>query len=151
MNLKHLVGCGDKIGLVASPIIVLGLGLNLLRPAWFSVGGPPLALKLLSALVLPFGVVIWIWSVLLIVAKVPKRELITTGPYALVKHPLYTGVALVVLPWLGFLLNSWLGALAGLVLYIASRRFSPEEERELEKTFGREWSDYCRSVKLPWL
>ena len=29
------------------------------------------------------------------------------------KHPLYTIVALLVLPWIGFLLNTWLGALIG--------------------------------------
>lgn len=33
------------------------------------------------------------------------------------KHPLYTAVALLVLPWLGFLLNTWLGALVGVVPY----------------------------------
>jgi Isoprenylcysteine carboxyl methyltransferase (ICMT) family. len=44
------------------------------------------------------GVTIWIWSVVLILTKVPRGELITSGPYALVKHPIYTGVALLVLP-----------------------------------------------------
>jgi protein-S-isoprenylcysteine O-methyltransferase Ste14 len=33
-----------------------------------------------------------------------------------VKHPLYTGVAFLVLPWLGFLFNSWLGAAIGVIL-----------------------------------
>jgi protein-S-isoprenylcysteine O-methyltransferase Ste14 len=45
--------------------------------------------------------------------KVPRRELITNGPYAIVKHPLYTGVALLVLPWIGFISNTWLGAVIG--------------------------------------
>lgn len=51
------------------------------------------------------------WPVYLILTKMPRRDLITTGPYALVQHPLYTGVALLVLPCVGFLCNSWLGAL----------------------------------------
>ena len=46
-------------------------------------------------------------------------------------------VALLVAPWLGFLLNTWLGALIGVVLYVGSRLFSPEEERVLSKTLAR--------------
>jgi protein-S-isoprenylcysteine O-methyltransferase Ste14 len=77
--------------------------------------------------------------------------LITRGPYALVKHPLYTGVALLVLPWGGFLLNTWLGAVLGVVVYCGSRMFSPSEESELARTFGPAWDDYRRNVRIPWL
>jgi protein-S-isoprenylcysteine O-methyltransferase Ste14 len=73
------------------------------------------------------------------------------GPYALVKHPLYTGVALLVLPWVGFLLNSWLGIVIGIVVYIGSRLFSPEEEDLMSKIFGAAWDDYSRKVLIPWL
>jgi protein-S-isoprenylcysteine O-methyltransferase Ste14 len=87
----------------------------------------------------------------LILTKIPKKELITTGPYALMKHPLYTGVALLVLPWVGFLCDTWLGALVGIVVYIGSRLYSPEEEQMLAKIFGERWEAYCGRVKLPWL
>jgi protein-S-isoprenylcysteine O-methyltransferase Ste14 len=56
-----------------------------------------------------------------------------------------------VLPWLGFLFNTWLGALIGVILYIASRIFSPEEEKTLAKTFGPTWDEYYKKVKIPWL
>jgi protein-S-isoprenylcysteine O-methyltransferase Ste14 len=89
--------------------------------------------------------------VVLILIKVPQQKLITNGPYSLVKHPLYTGVALLVLPWIGFLFNTWLGVLIGIVLYIGSRVFAPEEEEMLSKTFGATWDEYCNKVKIPWL
>ena len=57
----------------------------------------------------------------LILTNVPKGELITGGPYAIVKHPLYTAVALLVIPWIGFLSNTWLGAGIGIALYVGSR------------------------------
>jgi protein-S-isoprenylcysteine O-methyltransferase Ste14 len=151
MRLKVLVGSGDKIGLFASPFLVIGLILNVLFPSFFSVGGPSTVLKMISIILLIPGLAIWIWSVVLILIKVPKQELITNGPYSLVKHPLYAGVALLVLPWIGFLLNTWLGVLLGIVLYIGSRVFSPEEEAILSKTFGNTWSEYCHKVKIPWL
>jgi protein-S-isoprenylcysteine O-methyltransferase Ste14 len=106
---------------------------------------------MISVIVLIPGIAIWMWSVALILTKVPRGELITRGPYALVKHPLYTGVALLVVPWLGFLLDTWLGAVIGIVLYIGSRRYSPLEEEALAKEFGAAWDDYRNKVMLPWL
>lgn len=151
MNLKALIGSGDRIGLFTLPFLVVGLILNVAYPALFDVGGPPVALRLVSVVVLAVGVAIWAWSVVLIVTRVPRGELITTGPYALVKHPLYTAVALLVLPWLGFILNTWLGVVVGVVLYIGSRIFAPAEEATLSKTFGAAWTEYTRSIKIPWL
>ena len=120
-------------------------------PALFDIARPPTALTVISALLLGAGLIIWIWSVVLILVKAPRGELITTGPYALMKHPIYTSVALLVLPWLGCLLHSWLGALIGGVVYLGSRLFSPAEEAALSKTFGAAWDAYCAQVKWPWL
>ena len=151
MKVKALVGSGDKIGLFTLPFLIIGLILNRKKPSFFRVGGPPMFLRVISLLMLIPGVTIWIWSVILIVTQVPQKKLITKGPYSLVKHPLYTSVALLVLPSIGFLLNTWLGALIGMILYIGSRRFSPEEEELLSKTFGTTWDEYRRKVKIPWL
>ena len=151
MKLETLVGSGDKIGLLTLPFLIIGLILNILHPSLFSVGSPSIVLKVISIIILIPGITIWIWSIVLILTKAPREELITNGPYALVKHPLYTGVAFLVLPWIGFLLNTWLGVLIGIVLYIGSRIFSPEEEKILSKTFGATWDEYRNKVKIPWL
>jgi protein-S-isoprenylcysteine O-methyltransferase Ste14 len=151
MKMKVLIGSGDKIGLLTLPFLIIGLILNIMFPSIFSVGGPSIVLKAISIIILVPGVIIWIWSIVLILIKVPEKRLITDGPYSLVKHPLYTGVALLVLPWIGFLFNTWLGAVVGVIVYIGSRIFSPEEERTLSKTFGAKWDEYCNRVKIPWL
>jgi protein-S-isoprenylcysteine O-methyltransferase Ste14 len=151
MNVKALVGSGDRIGLFTFPFLLVGLILNVAYPSLFDVGGPSTTLRVISGIVLAAGLTIWAWSVVLILTRVPRGELITSGPYAWVKHPLYTSVALLVLPWLGFLFNTWLGAFVGIVLYVGSRIFSPAEEAELSKTFGPAWQEYRETVKLPWL
>jgi protein-S-isoprenylcysteine O-methyltransferase Ste14 len=151
VKLKALVGSGDRIMLFILPFVVVGLILNILNPSLFGVGGPPISLKIFSTIILIPGITIWLWSVILILTRVPQKRLITRGPYSLVKHPLYTSVALLVLPWIGFLFNSWLGVVIGITLYIASRIFSPEEERTLSKIFGVTWDAYCHKVKIPWL
>lgn len=148
---KLLVGSGDKIGLFVLPFLLSGLPLNILYPRAFSVGGPPPALLVISIVVLLAGLTTWAWSVALILVKVPRGELITNGPYSLVKHPIYTGVALLVLPWSGFLANSWLGAAIGVILYLGCRIFAPREEAELSAAFGSAWDRYRASVKIPWL
>jgi protein-S-isoprenylcysteine O-methyltransferase Ste14 len=151
MKLKILVGSGDKIALLTLPFLIGGLILNVMLPSLFSVGGPSIVLKVVSIIILFPGVTIWIWSAVLILTKIPRKELITNGPYSLVKHPLYTGVALLVLPWTGFLFNTWLGVLIGIIIYIGSRIFSKDEEKVLSKTFGATWDEYCNKVKIPWL
>ena len=150
-TLRDLVGSGDRIGLLVLPFLIVGSAANLWRPAVFSVGGPPAFLTVLSVVMLIPGVTIWLWSAALILTRVPRGELIRTGPYALVKHPLYTAVALLVIPWAGFLLDTWLGVVIGAVLYLGSRHFSPLEERTLATQFGADWEAYCRKVMLPWL
>lgn len=151
MDLKRLVGSGDRIGLFTLPFAVVGVIANFLWPSLFDVGGPPPVLRVVSIVVAIVGIAIWIWSAVLIVTKVPRGELITSGPYAVVKHPLYTAVGLLVLPWVGFLVDTWLGAVLGVVLYIGSRIYAPAEEASLSRTFGPRWERYRTSVKLAWL
>ena len=86
---------------------------------------------------------------MLIVTRVPRGELITSAPFAVVRHPLYTSVALLVLPWLGFLLDSWLGAVLGIALYVAARRYEIDEETELANKFDGAWEDYRAALLLP--
>lgn len=151
MKLKILIGSGEKIGWFTLPFLCIGLLLNILFPSVFSVGGPAQFLQKISFIMLIPGIIIWIWSVILILTKVPKKELITNGPYAVVKHPLYTNMAFLVLPWVGFLCNTWLGVVIGIVEYIGSRKYAPEEERILAKIFGSSWSNYTKKVILPWI
>ena len=151
MKLKILVGSGRKIGLFTFPFLIAGLALNLIFPDFFSAGGPSTFLSRVSIIMLFPGIIVWFWTVYLILTKIPRKELITSGPYSIVKHPLYTGVALLVIPWVGLLFNTWLGILIGAIVYIGSRIYSPEEERILAKIFGESWDRYCNSVAVKWL
>jgi protein-S-isoprenylcysteine O-methyltransferase Ste14 len=150
-NLSALVGVGDKIGLVTLPFLIVGIALNIAFPFAFRVAGPPIALEIASIALLALGLVVWAWSVVLILTTVPRGELISSGPYRVVKHPLYAGVALLVLPSIGFLLNTWLGLAIGIVMYVAARHFAPREESELSSRFGSAWGRYTSTVILPWL
>ena len=151
MKLKVLVGNGRKIGLFTLPFLIVGIPLNIIFPEFFIVNDTSGLIFWISLLFLIIGFINWIWTVVLILTKIPRKLLITTGPYAIVKHPLYVGVALLVLPWVGFMFNTWLGVVLGIVVYVGSRIFSPEEEKLLSRIFGIEWENYSKKVKLPWI
>ena len=151
MKLKDLMGSGDRILLFMVPFVIVGVILAIADPAILAVGAPPTWLRVLTIAALLLGLAIWCWSAILILQNVPRGRLITRGPYAWVKHPLYTSVALLVLPALGVLLGTWLGVLLGAALYVGCRLFAPAEEEALSQAFGTSWQDYSRSVKLQWL
>jgi protein-S-isoprenylcysteine O-methyltransferase Ste14 len=150
MKLKVLVGAGSRIMGLTLPFLVVGIVLNILRPAWFALGFGAGGL-IAGIVLLAIGVPAWVSSVVLILIRVPQKKLITTGPFAVVLHPLYTSVALLVIPGLGLLLDTWVGAGIGAILYVSSRLFSPAEEAILLKVFPAEYPAYRKKVFLPWL
>jgi protein-S-isoprenylcysteine O-methyltransferase Ste14 len=150
-SLRVLVGSGHRIGLFALPVLVAGLLIQFFLPDALAVGELSTAWTVAAWVCLAVGVTGWLWSVALILTRIPRGELITTGPYRVVRHPLYVSVSLLVLPAAGVLLGSWLGALVGIALYCGSRIFAPEEETRLAERFGLEWDRYRHSVWLPQL
>jgi protein-S-isoprenylcysteine O-methyltransferase Ste14 len=73
------------------------------------------------------------------------HELITTGPYALVRHPIYTGLLL------GFIgcavaRGEWRGLLAVALVFVALWRKLRLEEKWMRAQFGASYETYSRHV-----
>ncbi len=76
----------------------------------------------------------------------PDHELVRTGPYAVVRHPVYTSMFLMMLAT-GLLLAWWPLFLLGIVLYIAGTEIRVRAEEGLLKSrFGAEFEEYQRTV-----
>ena len=148
--LKALVGAGDRIAVHALPVAVVGLAANILWPSAMRMGLGSVGL-VIGGLLLTVGVPLWLTSAVQILTCAPRGKLITTGPFALMLHPLYTSVALLVIPGCGLLFDSWLGCVIGLALYGSSRVFAPSEERDLATRFSDDDAAYRKQVLLPWL
>lgn len=72
------------------------------------------------------------------------HKLVTTGPYAAIRHPMYSGL---ILSALGSLLIYFTGTTLLFVIFsplltVRARR----EEAALAAEFGEQWQDYCRRV-----
>jgi protein-S-isoprenylcysteine O-methyltransferase Ste14 len=72
------------------------------------------------------------------------QQLVTTGPYAIVRHPMYSGLILSALGSL-LLYTTWttmyFACFAPLIFVRAWR-----EEKVLSAEFGEQWKEYCNRV-----
>jgi protein-S-isoprenylcysteine O-methyltransferase Ste14 len=73
------------------------------------------------------------------------HELVTTGPYALVRHPIYTGL-LLALAGSAMAVGEWRAALAVVLAAIALYRKIRLEERWMRERFGDVYREYSQRV-----
>ena len=113
---------------------------------------PPPALGWAAAALTAIGIGFAIWARLYIGRNWSPRpavkehhELVTTGPYAYVRHPIYTGILLATLG------SALLGTLFGIVMFIVlaitfALRIGKEEQLMLE-LFPRHYPEYQKHTK----
>lgn len=82
-----------------------------------------------------------------------EHKLVRSGPYALVRNPMYTSM-LLVLSAVAVIVSGWKLFIAALVLFVVGTEIRVRtEERLLASRFGDEFQNYKRSVSayLPFL
>ena len=81
----------------------------------------------------------------------PHHRLVTDGPYAVLRHPLYTGFFLLTfstaIVWSDLVAFPWAGILfvAGVCIRIRT------EEKLLREVFGSDFESYVRRVRAFWV
>jgi len=90
------------------------------------------------------------WSATVTVKQ--DHELIRGGPYALVRHPIYTGMLLALLGT-AIVIGQWRGLLALLIAFAALWRKLRLEERYMSETFGDSYQRYRAHTRalIPYL
>lgn len=85
------------------------------------------------------------WS--LTARLVEGHKLATSGPYALVRHPIYSGM-LGMLVATGLAISHWAALLAALLLFFIGTTIRVRsEEKLLREAFGEEFETYARRVR----
>jgi len=73
------------------------------------------------------------------------HELITSGPYRLARHPIYTGL-LLAFAGNAVVVAEWRGVLALVIVFAALWRKLKLEERWMREQFGQAYTDYAKRV-----
>lgn len=83
------------------------------------------------------------WSGIVTIKE--DHELVTNGPYAIVRHPIYTGL---LLAFIGSALarGEWRGVLAVAIVLVALLRKLGVEERFMQQQFGDAYRQYASRV-----
>jgi protein-S-isoprenylcysteine O-methyltransferase Ste14 len=78
-------------------------------------------------------------------------HLVETGPYAIVRHPIYSGLVLGALGW-GLFLHAWLTMIFAVALFVLFDAKSRREEKWLCERFP-DYAEYKTRVKklVPWV
>ncbi len=102
---------------------------------------------LMSFVFLVGGVALRLWSNGYVIKM---GKLTTSGPYALVRNPLYLGTILIILGFFVFLREYGLAGVFAVVMTLAYRRTIMQEQKMLEDKFGEDYRDYKKNVPCLW-
>ncbi len=83
-----------------------------------------------------------------VVSLKPQKKLITSGAFRFSRNPLYLGGNIFIFFGADLLLGSLMAiVLTILNIILLDLWMIPREEKQLEKTFGKEWIDYKKKVR----
>ena len=100
----------------------------------------------LALLLMGIGLPMWLTAVITVMKAYNRDQLLTSGVYGLVRHPMYAAWIVLILPGISLLMALWpflLMPLAGYAMFKASIHV---EDEYLQNRFGRSYSDYRASV-----
>jgi protein-S-isoprenylcysteine O-methyltransferase Ste14 len=130
-------------------IVPLRLPLGFLNDRMFP-GGP--ATHWIAAAVVAAGLAFTVWARVHLgknwsgtVTVKSDHELIRSGPYRFVRHPIYSG-ALLAVAGASIARGEWRGLLAVLILFVALWRKLQLEERWMGEAFGEAYAKYRSEV-----
>ncbi len=72
------------------------------------------------------------------------QRLVTTGPFSIVRHPMYLGILLIALGGI-LVYRTWTFVFL-LANFPGLARRATNEEQALELEFGEQWTEYCKRV-----
>lgn len=142
-----LFGCGPKLALLCLPYVILSLIVMYKYPGFFDLKFLDLTFaKTMGYILLGLGVIYWMYSAIFFLKYFRPGSLITTGPFALCRNPIYSSIIIFIIPSLALIFHSGLTFSIALVLYIGFRISIHGETSVLRRIFGEEYEKYEKSV-----
>jgi protein-S-isoprenylcysteine O-methyltransferase Ste14 len=141
-------------GLATVFVGVVGVALPYLASRWFTVWPLPLAVRAIGVAVATAGLALALWCVVLFdivgggtpAPLDPPRRLVTTGPYALVRNPMLSGMALLLAGEALAFASPGIAACAAAFFVLVNVILLTVEEPSLVRRFGADYEAYRRRV-----
>ncbi len=140
-------GVGPKVAAFSLPAFAVAVILQRRAPEVFLMTrAPSLALEVAGAALIVAGLLLWGAGARIIDRAFHEGRLLTSGPYAIVRHPMYAGWIVLIVPGLALWFHSWALLLACVWASAVFTRLIRVEERYLEEKFGQAYRDYRAKV-----
>jgi len=141
------LGVGPRIALPAAVYAAFAGAATRRWPGLFLLRSVPYsALLIAGSLLLLLGIALLAFAVIFMVRGHSRDELVTRGPFALCRHPLYAAWIVLILPGLALLTRSWPLLIMPLVAYAAFRLAIRQEDAYLSRRFGPAYFEYRARV-----
>lgn len=145
----------DKFSVLLIIIMsILSVAASTIDWAYFRNAHDNLLLSIIGLFIISTGIIFRIWAIYTLgnhftatVQIKQDHQLITSGPYSIVRHPSYLG-AMWAMVGTSVFLNSIIGIIISVVcMFYAYYIRITTEERALSDLFGKEYSEYQKKVK----
>lgn len=142
-----LGGIGPKLALLCLPYIALSVAVILKYPEFLGIKflDRPL-FRILGYIWLGMGVIFWAYSGVFFLKCFKSGKLITGGPFAICRNPIYSSLIVFIVPSLGLIFHAGLIFTISIVLYIGFKISIHGESLVLRRAFGEEYEKYEDSV-----
>lgn len=143
MKELNFFGIGPKIAVIMLPWLAVTLLINGFTENTFAFTTQHQKVILIAGIILmTFGLIFYFSTVKVLLKGLKQMKLQTKGAFSLCQNPLYSSIALFIIPALSLILNSWLVLTTSIVGYILFKIHIKNEYSELEKYFGEEYLKY---------
>jgi protein-S-isoprenylcysteine O-methyltransferase Ste14 len=160
---KEAKRVSTSFGAIALQGLGFGSAWSLRRASFTPIFPASMPVQVVMALVAVGLAVLTVWLVAqsvrtlgkqwaLVAHVVEGHQLITSGPYRIVRHPIYSGMFMIMIAT-ALVISHWLGLIVSTAFYTAGTVWRIKiEEKLLIETFGSQYQEYKRKVPafIPW-
>lgn len=107
---------------------------------------PAIVFPIIGIILIVIGLAMWASGARIIDKAFDEGKLLTSGVYAIVRNPMYSGLIVFVAPGIALSFRSWPLLTVPIVAYIGFRFLIHKEEKYLEDKFGQQYLDYKSNV-----
>ena len=140
-------GVGPRLAVMVLACYVLAVTVQLSNPDLLSMSTTPHGLfRVAGSVLIVLGLLLWGSGARVIDRAFREGRLLTTGAYALVRNPMYSGFIVLVSPGIALWFRSWALLAVSVAAYGIAKILIKREEHYLDEKFGQAFLDYRSRV-----